>query len=272
VGAFSRTNVARLTGTDGSIDPSFSSTAAANSTVRALALEASGKILVGGDFTTLNGTSRIGFGRLNSNGTLDAGYDPGIGISTNGSVFSLATQSDGKGVVAGNFVTADGVGRGNVARINGDHGVIQFVTGTASVLERGGSVTLSVSRLSGSSGSITVNFGTTNGTALGGADFGATNGTLTFGPGITNQNIVIPVLNDTAVEGNESFTVGLQGIVGGSFGAPTTSTVTILDDDSTLQFAVAATNVLEDIGTQVLCERETVAGSTANHVRHCLCR
>ena len=252
VGAFSRTNVARLTGTDGSIDPSFSSTAAANSTVRALALEASGKILVGGDFTTLNGTSRIGFGRLNSNGTLDAGYDPGIGISTNGSVFSLATQSDGKGVVAGNFVTADGVGRGNVARINGDHGVIQFVTGTASVLERGGSVTLSVSRLSGSSGSITVNFGTTNGTALGGADFGATNGTLTFGPGITNQNIVIPVLNDTAVEGNESFTVGLQGIVGGSFGATTISTVTILDDDSTLQFAVAATNVLEDIGTLVL--------------------
>jgi len=75
---------------------------------------------------------------------------------------------------------------------------------------------------------------------------------LTFGPGITNRNIVIPVLNDTAVEGNESFTVGLQGIVGGSFGAPTVSTVTILDDDSTLQFAVAATNVLEDIGTLVL--------------------
>jgi uncharacterized delta-60 repeat protein len=249
IGPQSRTNVARLQGADGSIDPAFNAAAAANSTVRALALEASGRVLVGGDFTLLNGASRAGFGRLNSDGTQDAGYDPGL--AANGFVFAIATTFEGKAVIGGRFTTVDGVSRGNVARINGDHGVLQFVSATASVLERGTNVTLSVARQNGASGAITVNYGTTNGTATG-ADYVATNGTLTFGPGVTNQDIVVIISNDTAVEVNETFTVGLQNVVGGTLGVQTVLTVTIVDDDSALQFSVTATNVLEDIGSLVL--------------------
>ena len=156
-----------------------------------------------------------------------------------------------------------GVARGNVARVNGDHGVLQFVSATASVLERGTNVSLSVARLNGASGALTVNFGTTNGTATAGADYVATNGTLTFGPGVTNQNIVVSIINDTLVEGDETFTVGLQNPVGGSLGAQTTTTVTIVDDDSALQFSLTATNVLEDVGTLVLTVNRTGVIDTA---------
>src|SRR5437764_856618 len=47
--------------------------------VVSLAVQADGKILVGGDFTTLGGQSRTGIGRLNIDGTLDASFNPGAG-------------------------------------------------------------------------------------------------------------------------------------------------------------------------------------------------
>lgn len=247
ISAFSRTNIVRLAAADGAVDPTFSAAAFANSTVRALAVESAGNVLVGGDFTALNGSSRGGFGRLSAGGTLDTLYDPGTGA--NGSVFAIATQPDGKAIIGGRFTTEDGVSRGNVARINGDHGVVQFALGSVNVLERGTNVTLSVSRLNGASGTITVNYataGSTNSPATAGVDYAATNGTLTFAPGITNLDIVVTVNNDTLVEGNEEFIVNLANIVGGSFGSPTNCTVIIVDDDSTLQFTVAATNIFED--------------------------
>jgi uncharacterized delta-60 repeat protein len=249
ISAFSRTNIVRLAAADGAVDPTFSAAAFANSTVRALALESAGNVLVGGDFTALNGASRGGFGRLSAGGTLDTLYDPGTGA--NGSVFAIATQPDGKAIIGGRFTTEDGVSRGNVARINGDHGVL-FALGSLSVLERGTNVTLNVARLAGASGTITVDYATTNGSATAGSDYVATNGTLTFPPGVTNQNIVVTVLNDTVVEGDETFTVFLTNIVGGLFGSPTNCLVTIQDDDSTLQFTVAATNIFEDATSLIL--------------------
>jgi len=72
--------------------------------------------------------------RLNSNGTLDAAYDTGLGA--NGSIFAIGAQPDGKAIIGGRFSMVDGIARGNVDRLNGDHGVVQFVSATASVLER----------------------------------------------------------------------------------------------------------------------------------------
>ncbi|NDA66246.1 MAG: hypothetical protein EBY09_06345, partial [Verrucomicrobia bacterium] len=250
ISVFGRTNLVRLSGFDGSLDPLFSATALPNSAVRALALETSGKILLAGDFTAINGTSRGGVARLNSNGTLDAAYDTGLGA--NGSIFAIGAQPDGKAIIGGRFSMVDGIARGNVDRLNGDHGVVQFVSATASVLERGTNVTLSVARLNGASGGLTVDYGTTNGTALAGVRYVATNGTLTFGPGVTNQDIVVGILNDKLVQGDGTFTVGLQNVVAGSLGAQTTTTVTIVDDDSTLQFSVAVTNVFENANSLVL--------------------
>ena len=62
-----------------------------------LAVQADGKVLVGGHIDTLGGQSRNGIGRLNADGTLDRGFNPGAG----GEVNSLAVQADGKILVGG---------------------------------------------------------------------------------------------------------------------------------------------------------------------------
>ena len=80
--------------------------------------------------------------------------------------------------------------------------------------------------------SVAVNYATVNGTALAGSDYTATSGTLTFGPGETVKTFTVPVANDTAVEGDEAFTVVLSNPTNGaSLGTPGTVTVTVVDDD-----------------------------------------
>src|SRR5476649_155100 len=77
-----RNNLARLN-PDGSLDFSFDPNA--NGPVRALVLQADGKILIGGDFTALqpNGaataTKRSCLARLNADGSLDATFLPEVG-------------------------------------------------------------------------------------------------------------------------------------------------------------------------------------------------
>ena len=53
----------------------------ANDKVIALAMQADGKILVGGWFTNLAGQMRRNIGRLNADGTLDSAFNAGASIS-----------------------------------------------------------------------------------------------------------------------------------------------------------------------------------------------
>jgi uncharacterized delta-60 repeat protein len=77
-------------------------------------VQADGKILVGGDFSTLGGQSRSRIGRLNANGAIDTTFNPGA----NGSVRALALQADGRILVGGGFTTLGGQPLGHIARIN----------------------------------------------------------------------------------------------------------------------------------------------------------
>ncbi len=82
-----------------------------------LAVQADGKILVGGDFTTLGGQTRNRIGRLNADGTLDTQLQSG---GEYGSVYSLAVQADGKILVGGYFTTLGGQTRNYIGRLNTD--------------------------------------------------------------------------------------------------------------------------------------------------------
>jgi len=95
-----RTNLARLN-PNGNLDLAFSPAATGLSTsVYSLALQADGKILVGGIFSTLGGASHLRIGRLNPDGTPDNAFTAGA----NSDVYGLAIQADGK-VLAGGFLT-----------------------------------------------------------------------------------------------------------------------------------------------------------------------
>jgi len=121
-------NIVRLN-TDGSLDTSFDFGTGASSYVYSSVVQSDGKIIIGGNFTTYNGTARNRIARLNTDGSLDTSFDPGTGASSY--VYNCNMQVDGKIVIGGNFTTYNGTARNRIARLNTDGSLdTSFVPGT----------------------------------------------------------------------------------------------------------------------------------------------
>ena len=104
--------LARLN-SDGSLDTSFSPVL--DAPVLALKVQSDRRILVGGAMSMVNGAARSGIARLNQDGTLDTSFD--IGTGTNGPVWSIDQQSDGKIVYSGQFTNTNGVQTLGIGRL-----------------------------------------------------------------------------------------------------------------------------------------------------------
>ncbi len=123
-----RNHIARLN-TDGTVDTGYDPNL--SDIVTALALDASGRVLVGGSFTTVqpNGaaasTSRTYLARLNTDGTLDAAFDPNPNLPPS----AIAVQSDGRILIGGAFTAVKPNGatiattRNRIARLGADGSV-----------------------------------------------------------------------------------------------------------------------------------------------------
>jgi uncharacterized delta-60 repeat protein len=112
----SRYHLARLY-SDGSLDSTFFATGSGvNSTIWSLAVQTDGRIVIGGDFTSINGTTRTRIARLNANGTVDGSFLPTNTI--NGSVLALAVQTNNAVIIGGNF--SQGTFPSYNARLNAD--------------------------------------------------------------------------------------------------------------------------------------------------------
>jgi uncharacterized delta-60 repeat protein len=85
-----------------------------NGEVFAIAIQADGKIIIGGRFGTVNGIARNNIARLNQDGTLDRSFAEQVGV--NGPVSALAIQPSGDIVVGGTFTQAGDVETSNLAR------------------------------------------------------------------------------------------------------------------------------------------------------------
>lgn len=109
-----RNAVARLNN-DGSFDPSFTPIENASTSISAIILEGNGKIIIGGGFTSINGVAINSIALLNSDGSLDLNFDPGIG--PNKFISSIVKQNDGKLIIGGDFTSYNGIGRNRIARI-----------------------------------------------------------------------------------------------------------------------------------------------------------
>lgn len=118
IGGVPSSYVARLNA-DGTGDGGFHSDVEgsdSDSTVIALLLQPDGKIVVAGNFYTVGGESRPYLARLDSDGHLDAAFNP----NPNDYVFALALQDDGKLLVGGVFSMIGGQARNGIARFNAD--------------------------------------------------------------------------------------------------------------------------------------------------------
>src|SRR5262249_45483003 len=103
---------------NGSVDATFSPGSGANGPVHTIAVQPDGLVLLGGGFTSVSGEDHSRVARLASDGQLDIAFL--TGAITNGAVFSIAVQADGKIVVGGDFSTSAGTNRVRIARLNAD--------------------------------------------------------------------------------------------------------------------------------------------------------
>lgn len=99
-------------------DPTFMTGSGADGDVRTFAVQADGKILVGGYFTAYNGVEQVRLVRLNVDGSLDPSFDTGTGPVDG--VTKILVQPDGKILVVGQFNVFNGIFTRNLIRLNED--------------------------------------------------------------------------------------------------------------------------------------------------------
>lgn len=117
-GSANRTRILRLN-TNGTLDTTFNpGTTGANSTVNSIAVQADGKILIGGGFNQYSGSTKYYLVRANTNGTIDTDFNTGALVAINSTVSTVAVQSDQKIIAGGSFTTYSGSTKNYIARIN----------------------------------------------------------------------------------------------------------------------------------------------------------
>lgn len=143
--------------------------------------------------------------------------------------YAIAIESSQVSDINNNFVAASNLGSFNVNIPN--PGSFNFSAANYDVSEGGGSATITVTRTSNTVAA-DVSYSTSDGTANAGSDYTATSGTLNFAIGETNKTFTILINDDTLVEGNESVALSLNNPTNGaSLGAPSSASLTILDND-----------------------------------------
>jgi uncharacterized delta-60 repeat protein len=117
-----RARIARLN-TDGSLDTTFDpGTGGTAGRIDDLVIQPDGKIIIVGTFGYFNGVPHNRISRLNTDGSVDMGFNPGAGAvgSISSGIKSVSLQADGKIIIGGGFNTFDGVPRKGLARLNAD--------------------------------------------------------------------------------------------------------------------------------------------------------
>ncbi|MGB8166059.1 MAG: Calx-beta domain-containing protein [Chthoniobacteraceae bacterium] len=111
---------------------------------------------------------------------------------------------------AGTTTNASAIG---TATIIDDDPTPLLTINDVTVNEAAGTATFTVTLDAASGRNVSVNYGTSSGTATSGVDFSAATGTVNFAPGVTTQTVTVPIFNDAIFENSESFNVTLSSAV-----------------------------------------------------------
>ncbi len=123
---------------------------------------------------------------------------------------------------------ADNGGGGNP----GNPGSLQLEAPSYIVGEGLAQLSINVVRTGGADGNVSVDYASSDGTAVGGVDYGAVSGTLDFLDGETSKAVTLSIVDDSEFEAAESFSLALSNATGGaSIGSTSSATVTIADND-----------------------------------------
>jgi hypothetical protein len=132
--------------------------------------------------------------------------------------------------------------------------IVSF-TGNPSVLEGEGTANLvfPLSLSAQANGDVSVDYATTDGSAVAGSDYTAASGTLIFATGTNSNRVIVPVLGDTLVEGHETLMLTLSNVSSNAVLGNATAIGTLLNDE--------ATGTLNDTGITICGDYAYGAGS-----------
>lgn len=167
-----------------------------------------------------NGGSTFTHGLLPGSPAIDAGSPASPGAGGN-----ACAATDQRGVSRPQGPVCD-IGAYETSALT-----VQFSSSSFSVGEAASAVTITATLSAASTGTVTVNYATSSGTALAGTDYVAATGTLTFTAGSTTAAFTVPILDDALGEPDETIALTLSNPVNATLGSPNPATLTILDDD-----------------------------------------
>ena len=209
-----------------------------------------------------------------ANGTAtSADYGPALEVSTNGgttwTTASSATFAAGAtSVLVRTPITSDALDEidetftltatrtagttfnasaAGTATITDDDATPSLSIGNVSVNESAGTMTFTVTLSAASGQNVTVNYGTSNGTATAGSDYTAiSGGLLTFAAGVTTQTITVTIAEDAITEASETLNVTLSTPSNATISGTGIGIGTIIDNDTPPQGRDATLTTLED--------------------------
>ena len=182
----------------------------------------SGTATAGSDFGATTGRGKLRDGETHHTVSIPIHDDSDDEIDE---TFTLSIQSLVRGIA--------GTTEATITIADNEYGTLSLVSNSIIINETAGSVRIPVERRLGTDGTQTIDYQTFDAAATAGLDYQSRTGTLTFEPGETLAHITVPIINDSAFEGNEGFRVTVDHVQGGAIlGAPRTATVTILDDEA----------------------------------------
>jgi len=247
VGGSNLNYLARLNSADGSVDTNFNVGVGGNDVVLALAIDSQTRILVGGEFTRFSGVTRSGITRLNPDGTVDPTINFGAGAE-GGFVDTIAIQSNDEINVGGGFATFEGIAENNFVRLYGGanygDGSVEFSQAVYGVLENGTNAVITIQRLGGEGTNAltpsSINFSTSDGTALAGTNYTAVSTNVIFPLGETFETVIIPILNTYSVGGNTFLNLNLSYPTNVGIGAQSSAILIITNVNSEVSFSAQA--------------------------------
>jgi hypothetical protein len=230
---------------DGNILLNVTRTGGTSNAVSVAYATADGTAVASSDYTAKSGTLNFAAGQTTASIAVPITNDS---TSESPETFSVTLSFPNGGALLGpNSKTT-------ITIYNGNRPAVQFSAAAMAVHENAGPAKVTVQRTGNTDVTVSVQYATANGSALAGSDYTATSGQVTFFPGATSATFNVPILNDTATEASENFTVKLTSPSSNAIlGAQKTELVQIRDDEKpVVQFSVSTMSVSENVGAATL--------------------
>lgn len=194
---------------------------------------ANGTALAPGDYTAASGT--VTFAPADTTKTVSVATIDDSSIESAETVMLNLSAASGAALIS----DPQGIGTINDNDVAPPCSGVNFTVASNGAVTEGGSSGFTITKHGTATGTCAVNYATANGTAIAPGDYTAASGTLTFTAAQTSNTVNVATIDDTSVESDETFSLGLSAPTNGAtLGTPASATATINDNDQ-VKFSIS---------------------------------